>query len=420
MPRIIVVGAGVIGLCCAYELHHRGATVTVLDRDEPGAGCSAGNSGWIVPSLSTPLPAPGLRRAALTWAFGRDAPVHLKPRIDPSLARWLLDFWRCCNERTYLTGITALARLNRDTLALYDALQAGGIEFEMHHAGLLFVFRKPAGLRHTLTGMTAMAARCGYKSPQTLTAEEVHHLEPAVSRSIAGGLLIEEERHVRPESLAAGLVKRLHELGVEIRSGLSVTDIHARGNRADAITAGGHVFEADQFLIAAGVWSARLGKQIGCPLPIQAGAGYSVTVQNPRARLQHSLYLFEAKVACSPFHDALRVAGNLDLVGIDAAVDQRRIAAIRRSADNYLDNWQGTHEATWMGMRPLLPDGLPVIGRATGFDNVYFATGHGMLGITLAPATAAVIAESICSGRHDPELDAFSPRRFSAQCDEAA
>jgi D-amino-acid dehydrogenase len=295
-----------------------------------------------------------------------------------------------------------MTRLNRDTLTLYDALKADGIEFEMHRSGLLFVFRTEVGLRGVLDDVGAMAALCGYEQPDALTANEVRLLEPGLSQSISGGLLVAEERHIRPETLTAGLVKRLRELGVEIQSGLGVTGFHKRGGRVNAVTTSARVFEADQFLIAAGVWSDRLAKQLGCFLPLQAGTGYSVTVRNPPVRFQHSLYLFEVKLACSPFSGALRIAGTLDLCGLDATVDQGRIASITRSADGYLDGWRGENgEDAWMGMRP------------PGADNVYVATGHAMLGITLAPATAVAVADAMCSGKDDPELAAFSPGRFA-------
>ncbi len=413
MRRVIVVGAGVIGLCCAYELRHRGAAVTVLDKQEPGAGCSSGNSGWIVPSLSTPLPAPGLLKTALSWVVKRDSPIRIQPRLDRALASWLLEFQRCCNDRAYLAGLSALRQLNRQTFTLYDALRADGVEFETHQSGLLFVFKTPAALSKTREEMIAMAARCGYEPPRLLTAEEMREFEPGLSRDICGGLFIGEERHVRPESLTASLAARLRALGVSIHSGSAVTTIRARGDRVDVVTADQQTFTGDQLLIAAGVWSGRLGGQIGSPLPIQAGVGYSVTVRQPAVGIRHALYLFETKLACSPFFGALRIAGSMDLRAIDASIDRSRFVSLWRAAAGYMDLGHEPQNGTaWTGMRPLLPDGLPVIGRSERCDSVYFATGHGMLGITLAPATAAAIADEMCLGRMNPDLAAFSPARF--------
>lgn len=421
MRRIIVVGAGVIGLCCAYELCRRGASVTVLDKQEPGQGCSSGNSGWIVPSLSVPLPAPGLLKAALSGVIRRDSPIRIQPRLDRSFAEWLLEFRRCCNESAYLSGARAFLHLNRETFALYDRLQADGIDVEIHRTGLLFAFKTLSALRQTRDDVAAVAARCGYEQPRMLTAEEMREFEPALSRSVCGGLFIGEERHVRPETLVSSLLTRMRAMGVAIHAGSAATLVRVRGSHIEVETADGQAFDGDQLLIAAGVWSGRLGTQIGCPLPIQAGAGYSLTVRHPPVGIRHALYLFEAKLACSPFRDALRIAGNMDLRGIDAAVDVDRIASIRRAASRYLDEWASARDETaWMGMRPILPDGLPAIGRTDAFENVYFATGHGMLGVTLAPATAAAIADSMCFGRTDPGLAAFSPGRFSRKRDHAA
>ena len=421
MRRVIVVGAGIIGLCCAYELRRRGAAVTVLDKQDPGTGCSSGNSGWIVPSLSTPLAAPGLIKAALSWVARRNSPIRIEPRLDRALGGWLLEFRRFCNAGAYLAGVTALVHLNRRTFAFYDALQADGMEFEVHRSGLLFVFKTPIALGKMRDDMTEMAARCGYEQPRVLTADEMRGFEPGLSRSVCGGLFVAEERHVRPETLTAALVARLRDLNVDVHSRSAVTTMQARDAHVTVVTSDGESFEGDCLLIAAGVWSGHLGRQIGCPLPIQAGVGYSVTAPEPPGAIRHALYLFEAKVACSPFHDTVRIAGNMDLRGIDAAVDEKRIASLRRAAAAYLEIRPPTHgETAWMGMRPMLPDGLPVIGRAPRFDNVYFATGHGMLGVTLAPATAAALADDICSGRTDPDLDAFSPGRFTKRHSHAA
>ena len=421
MRRVIVVGAGVIGLCCAYELCRRGTAVTVLDKQEPGAGCSSGNSGWIVPSLSTPLPAPGLLKTALSWLTKRDSPIRIQPRLDRGLASWLLEFQRCCSERKHLAGVSALRQLNRKTFTLYDALRTDGIEFETHRTGLLFVFKTPAALNKTREEIIAMAARCGYEPPRLLAAEEMREFEPGLSRGICGGLFIGEERHVRPESLTASLAARLRALGVSIHSGSAVTTIRAQGARVDAMTADKQIFEGDQLLIAAGVWSGRLGGQIGSPLPIQAGVGYSFTVPQPAVGVRHALYLFETKLACSPFHGALRIAGGMDLRAIDAAVDRSRFVSLWRAAADYLDLGHEPQNGTaWMGMRPLLPDGLPVIGPSKWCDNIYFATGHGMLGITLAPATASAIADAMCFGLMDPDLATFSPARFGRPRDHVA
>ncbi len=179
------------------------------------------------------------------------------------------------------------------------------------------------------------------------------------------------------------------------------------------VTTGGEV-PGDRFLIASGAWSASLARMAGFHLPVQCGKGYSVTVTEPAVRLRRPLYLGEAKLGVTPFRNALRIAGTMELAGISEALDPRRLEAIRASADQFLVGWrQGKSEEEWAGMRPVTPDGLPAIGRAPGYDNLYVATGHAMLGVTLAPATGVAMAELIHSGNADVDLRPFDPNRFS-------
>jgi D-amino-acid dehydrogenase len=148
-------------------------------------------------------------------------------------------------------------------------------------------------------------------------------------------------------------------------------------------------------------------------LPIEAGKGYSVTIEHPRRTVRRPLDLIEARLAVTPFRDGLRLAGTMELSGLNLRLEPRRVEAIRRAGDRYLGDWRGgTREHVWVGMRPLTPDGLPAMGLAPGSDNVYVATGHQMLGVTLAPATGMALAELMLTGHSDVDLRPFAPFRF--------
>ncbi|MBI4280262.1 MAG: FAD-dependent oxidoreductase [Armatimonadetes bacterium] len=414
MPNIAIVGAGIIGLWCAYELGRRGARVTVIDKGTPGDGCSSGNTGWIVPSFSGPIAAPGLVGTSLRWMLSRDSPLYIRPAAMPRLAGWLLRFRRHCNARDYQRGLKAVAELGRPTMALFDALRADGVPFEMHHQGVLFVVLTRRTMDHVRADLDRMQPY-GYAPPNVLSGDEVRDLEPTLRTEVAGGVLVEEERHVRPETLVAGLVRRLDELGVTVRAGVEVTGARRRGRAVVALsTAGMGEIEADHFLLAAGAWSGEVGRRFGLRLPVQAGKGYSITLHDPALALHRALYLDEAKVACSAFQGGLRLAGTMELSGVNDTVDTRRIDAIRRGADRYFTRWHhGERETVWMGMRPLTPDGLPVIGPAPGCENLFVATGHAMLGVTLAPATARVLADLILGQEVGVDLAPFAPGRFA-------
>lgn len=410
--RVVIIGAGVIGLCCAYELCRRGAQVTLLDRGEPGQAASWGNAGWITPALSGPVPAPGLTATALRWMLRPDSPLYIKPRLDPMFARWLWTFWRRCNARDYCRGLEAVAALNRRTMPLYDALRQDGLDFEMHHAGLLFVFLTESGLRHGLDDLALMQPY-GYRQPAVLRRTELRELEPSLTPDVVGGYLVEEERHVRADTVTAALVARLGAMNAVIRPRTAVTGLRRRGAVVDAVLTGEGPLEADQFVIAAGAWSGLVARQAGFHLPVEAGKGYSISIVDPSLRLRHPMYLDETRVGVTPFDSMLRFAGTMELSGLDSPVMPRRVAALKRAATRFLGQWpSGDSEVTWSGLRPLMPDGLPAIGRAPRLDNLFIATGHSMLGVTLGPSTGAVIADLICTGQTDVDMRPFDPARF--------
>jgi D-amino-acid dehydrogenase len=299
MTRTLVIGAGVVGLASAYELRKRGEEVVVVDRGAPGEGCSRGNAGWLVPSLGEPLAAPGLTWTSLKWMLTRDSPLHIDPLAAPSMAGWLWNFWRHCNAADYRRGCAVWGTVMAGVMRSFDALASEGVEFEMHAQGLLFVFLSADAMRHVLKAMTEAIAgvRDGL---QPLGATEVRAMEPGLSARVQGGIMASGERHVRPESLSAGLARRLSGMGVTVRSGVEVTGGVRRGDRVVGVRAGPEIIEGDRVLVAAGANSGQLTDLIaGVPLPVQAGKGYSVTISAMRAPFARPLYLDEARVGCS-------------------------------------------------------------------------------------------------------------------------
>jgi D-amino-acid dehydrogenase len=409
----VVVGAGAIGLLAAYELARRGEQVIVYDKGRPGGACSAENAGWITPSFAGPLAAPGLVTDTLRSMVRPASPLYVRPRLDLDLARWLWGFWRHCNLRDYEAGCNALAALNRRTMACFDALVADGVEFEMHRTGLLIVFLGQARLVRHLNGLNWLLPLLGYAPPRELSRGEVLEMESGLSPAVVGGLFLEGVRHVRPETLAAGLGRRLAQVGVQVRQDVEVTGVVRRGREIRAIATRDGEVEVERLLLAAGAWSGVLARRIGFPLPMLPGKGYSITVSRPALRLHHALLLSEARVACTPFRDALRIAGTVEITSLTDGTTPGRIAAMRTAANRYLADWAaGTDQVEWMGLRSFLPDSLPAIGRAPGLDNVYVATAHGMNGITLAPVTGAAIADLMIRGHADVDLASFDPGRF--------
>ena len=412
MSKTVVVGAGAVGLACAYALARRGLEVTVIDKGEPGAACSRGNAGWIVPSLSAPIPEPGLGLRSLGWILRRQSPLFIDPKAVVGMAGWLWSFWRHCNPADYHAGITALAELNRETMPLFDALEADGVEFEMHRRGLLYLCLEERQLQRELEALESLE-EFGVARPEVLDAARLRELQPGLSEAVIGACHVAGERHVRPETLTAGLAERLVELGAELHPGVEVLGALRRGKRVNALESSRGRFSGDQFLIAAGAWSGLVARQLGVKLPIQAGKGYSITFDEPDWSARLPLSLGEAHIACTPFEGGMRFSGTMELSGINERLDRRRVAEIRRAVGRYLVHVpNGRREHEWVGMRPLTPDGLPLIGRLPPFENLFVAAGHAMLGITLAPATGERIAGLMTASGSPVRPDPFDPARF--------
>ena len=298
--KVAVVGGGVIGLACAWYLRRRGAEVTVLERDELGMAASRGNAGWISPGLSNPLPAPGVTVQALRWMLRSDSPFLLRPRLDPDFAAWLWRFWRSSGRTRYLKGMQAMLALNERTLELYDQLVSDGVEFEMHKDGLLFLFLDERAAEEEAAVLEDLR-RHGYPGDvRRLTVAEAQELDPAVGDQVKGVFLAAAERHVRPESLTAGLASALRDDGVELREGVEVTAIAARSGGWQ-LRAADEQIAADRVVLAAGAWTGRVLAPLGVRIRQEAAKGYSLTARGEGTRPRHALYLGEAKVGCSPF-----------------------------------------------------------------------------------------------------------------------
>jgi D-amino-acid dehydrogenase len=414
--RVAVVGAGVVGLACAWELRRRGADVVVLERGAVGAGVSRGNTGWVSPSLTYPLPAPGMVREGLRQLLTGGEAFVLRPSLDPAFVRWLWSFRRNCSRDRFDAGVRALLGLNRRTLELFDAYRDAGVRFEMHTAGLVVAARSAAGL-HLHRSTFRRLRELGYEGGEIdeLDAASLAALEPALDPArVVTGLHARVDRFVRPEELTAGLAQHLRAGGVEIREGCELRSLERRSGGWTLATGSGAPVTAQRVVVAAGLPTAPLLRRLGVRVPLMGARGYSVTIAGRGTPPRHALYLAEAKLGLSPFDGGVRVAGVFELGARDAdaaaGAGERLLAAARP----YLAGWQpdadGPVEA-WAGLRPATPDGLPLIGALPGLDGVYLATGHGMLGVTLAPATADLLAPLVLEGRAAPELAPFDPAR---------
>jgi len=394
-----VVGGGVVGLSCAFALRRAGADVVVYERGRVGEGCSRGNTGWICPGLSAPLPAPGVMGGALRGMLHRDSPLLISPLLGRSFLRWSWRFWRASTPERYKTGLEATVALTRSAFEDYDDLAAAGVAFEMHSAGMLVAALTERGL-DDYAAMLLEAEEAGYEGPvRIVSGDEARELDPALSEAVIGGVHAPSERYVRPETVSEGLAAWLRRNGADVEENTAIASPEAVSNDADAV------------VVAAGVWSrSLLGDDA---FPMEAAKGYSITAKSSGTVPRHALYLSEGKVGTSTYGDTLRIAGIFDLTGLDEALKRRRIDAIVRSSAAFLEDWAPEEiELEWAGLRPYPSDGLPVIGPVPGRAGLFVATGHGRMGITLGPITGKLLAQVILEGASPPELEPFGIERF--------
>ena len=422
---VVVVGGGVIGLACAFALQRSGMDVTVIDAGPRELAASHVNAGWVCPTLCEPVPSPGLVTTSARWMLKSDSPLYIKPRFDRSFSRWLMEFWKHCNARDYHAGTAATAALSARTLELYDDLREHGVQFEEHEDGLLFAYVGEEAMHHDYDEIR-WVTEYGFEMPDLLDGDAARALEPGLSDEVVGGYWMRHERSVRPDTLVTGFRDRLREGGAVIRDGERVVGFGARDGRVTSVVTDAATYAASTVVVAAGAWTPQILEPLGVRVPIEAGKGYRIDFAPPPVTLTKPLYLHESRVAITPMNGSLRLAGTMELSGLNHVVRPERVQALLRRTGEAIRDWPAEVRTdapgvkVWHGPRPLTPDGLPVIGWMPGWRNLAVASGHSMLGVTLAPATGEAVAEMIVSGRTPEVLRPFDPARFNNRSELSA
>ncbi len=414
--RITIIGGGAVGLCTAFELSQAGREVTLVERDRCGEATSRGNAGWIIPATTTPVGTPAVRRDALKWLLRQNSPARIGLRLDPEFIRWCLRFWRDSGPRRYRAILAAMLAFNRPTLELYDRLhETPGVSFEMRKGKFLIAALTRHELDHDREELDTLAEMGfpEYTEQSHYDAAQARALDPALSDAVAGAIALPASRQVRPDTLCSGLRNYLEaDTRVTLREDTAVDRLEPHGTGWRLRTTGGDI-ESDRVIVAAGLWSRALMLPLGIRLPLQGARGVSITARGSGERPRHSLKLAEAQVACHSFDTETRLSGTWDLVGNNAEFDPRRLQAVIRAARPYLRDWKPDNPSLeWAGLRPSTPDSLPIIGPVPARKGLYLATGHGMFGVTYAPATALALKRLIVDGVTPPEIAPFDVQRF--------
>jgi D-amino-acid dehydrogenase len=344
--------------------------------------------------------------------MNRDSALYFKPSKLPELSPWLLRFWSYCNARDYRQGLRAMAVLGGRVFELVEGMIQDGIEFELHRQGMLVASRDPEQLRDELAKLQPMR-EFGYEVPDDiLLDEELREVEPSLTAEVRAGFVVPRHWHVRPESFNQGLAAAARKLGVEILEGAEVLDFVVEGPKVTGLRTAAGDHHASAVVLAAGSWTPRLAKRLSLDVPIQAGKGYSFLVA-PSVTPKHAILLADVHVGCTPFGEGMRIGGTMEFSGVDLRLDRHRIDHTIASARASFLEWSEPEvRSEWAGLRPIAPDGLPIIGLAPAFENLYLATGYSMQGMTLGPPAGEALADYIATGQRPAVLDPFAPDRF--------
>ena len=405
--KVIVVGAGIVGLATAWHLQEHGFEVSVLDRDGVAAGSSWGNAGWLAPAKTIPLSEPGLWTYGPKELFNPVSPMHMPLRVDPKLWLFLAQFMAQAFQSKWDSTMADLTEIDKVALEAFDELSIGGVEGLTHEGPFVIGFEEEsqsAGFRKEIDGVI----RHGQKVEMS-RLENPQELAPMLNEQIQVAYRLEGQRFIEPgpyvQSLADAVVKR----GGVIRAGAEVVHV-AKGDRPAVILADGSREEADKVVVATGAWLPGLTREYGVKTLVQAGRGYSFSVATD-IPAKHSVYLPHHRMACTPYEGRFRIAGTMEFRGPDEPFQQGRVDAIVSQAKRVMRGIDfNDRKDEWVGSRPVTPDGRPLIGQ-TKAENIYVAGGHGMWGVVLGPATGKYLAELMATGNTNPIIKPFDPLR---------
>ncbi|MDO8423555.1 MAG: D-amino acid dehydrogenase [Parvibaculum sp.] len=422
--KIVVVGAGIIGVTTAYELATRGHEVTLLDaRGGAGLETSYANGGQLGASEIAPWAGPEVPWLVLRWLGRADAPFRLKLKPDPEQWLWLMRFLMRCRKSARAERVMpnlALALLSQsrmDEMALQ--MNNDPIRYDERRDGILQIFHRERGLRDASSSIDAMKG--AGLDQKVMSARECVDLEPALEPAfakgnIAGGIFCASDRSGDAHKYTTQLAERAQQLGVAFVSGAEVTGFDSQSDHITGVRTRAWTFSADAVVLAAGVHTARLAQMCGTRIPVYPLKGYSVTLPTEGiVAPQVSLTDEARKVVVSRLGDRLRTAGTAEVSGYDTEIELKRARSVLDATTDIFPQMRPVEDQAefWTGLRPMTPDGSPILGQAGRFSNLYLNTGHGSLGWTMAAGSAVGLADVICGRVPQMDLSPFNIKRFS-------
>ncbi len=421
---VVIIGGGIIGLACAYYLVKAGRQVRVIEQDKIGSGASHGNCGLIYPSNLSPLCAPGTIKHEIKHFLKRTSPLYVKPSFDPARFQWLFAFARKCNATHFNHAMRARHEMLHHSQTLYDQLfDHEHLDGDFEKKGILLVYKNKAEWEDHAKS-NALLEPYGLEA-KPVVGDDLFELEPALRTDLYGAWYHPVDSHMRPDRFLTELKNLLIGHGVFVEEDCRLDRFELDKGAVKALQTTTANFSADSYVLAAGAWTPQITHQLGLKIPIQPGKGYSLTMDMPAHETSISSadrprqcpripsYFYERRVVATPWKSGFRLGGTMEFSGFNDIVHRERLENLKTAAREYLKTPPAeTVQEEWIGLRPMTYDDLPIIDRAPDHKNLILATGHGMMGITMAPSTGRLVTELITGS--DPHIDPepYSIKRF--------
>ncbi|MCZ8311245.1 MAG: FAD-dependent oxidoreductase [Magnetospirillum sp.] len=408
--EIAILGGGVVGLACAFALADAGREVALFD-PSPGRGASFGNAGGITPGWVAPVAMPATLRALPRMLLDSASPLTIRPAYLPQLLPWLWHFvWAARPHRVEAIS-KALAALTLDACDIWAAFAGrAGLAHLLRRQGLLYVYAKQTS-RDGAEPAHALRRKRGVRLEEVDRAW-LQNFAPMLAPEYRFGVFAPDAGHVvDPGALCDGLAASFEAKGGRIVRA-RIDRIAPEANGVAFSTQGGD-WRCDKFVLAAGAHSKPFAAALGAKVPLDVERGYHAMLPRPGLELPAQLIDGEGKYAVTSMAGGLRLAGTVELAGLDLPPDYRRAEQLIASAKRLMPALDASDPSLWMGFRPSLPDGLPVLGPAPATSRAVFAFGHAHLGVTLAAKTASIVADLVAGKTPPIDLSPFSPLRYA-------
>jgi D-amino-acid dehydrogenase len=415
--KVVVLGGGIIGLSSAYYLKESGHDVILIDKTDISSNCSYGNAGYVCPSHFIPLATPGIVKQGLKWMWDSRSPFYVQPRFNLSLIDWGLKFMRSATPEKVEQAAIPLRDIAILSKKYYEEwTRLPQFQFAYEQKGLLEIFQTDAGAAHA-EHTVHKAQELGLSDTVLLSYDQLQALEPQTKLHAKGAIHFKCDAHLYPNKLMQQMIAHLKQVGVVFKTNEEVVGFENSNGEITKVITDKSIYDTDTVVIATGSWSRELAAKMQIKIPLVAGRGYSVTLENSKYRINHPSVLIEGRAALTPMDgNKIRFGGTMEITSTNTPPRIERVEGLLAAVKRFYPEFDvpvPTIDNIWYGFRPCSADGLPYIGRTHRWKNVVMATGHSMLGLSLGAGTGKLVNELVNEEALSMDLTAFNPNRFN-------